>query len=122
MTLKIQNGEEFWTVGRSKNFPTFVLRCSRWSAFLESGRVSPFLPKNRNFPEFFLVKRKFVHFFHLKSTPSDRISTVGNLVSPIAWSQSEAPPEEQQREFDSKVRRSLPQLHPTDMQVYRGRF
>lgn len=85
-------------LGGAWTFLTFVLRCSRWSAFLESGRVSPFLPKNRNFE--LSVTKENSYFFHFKAKPP------GGQVYPHyphVPSQSGEPCEEQQGDFDSKA-------------------
>lgn len=58
----------FQSLNTQFNFLTFVLRWSKWSAFLESGRVSPFFPGTRNISDIFLPKgRLYKCFFLLKS-------------------------------------------------------
>lgn len=64
------------TVHIQLNFLTFVLRCSKWSASLESGRVSPCFPGTRNFPEVFPPQRKVVYIFSSKKSFLDRMESL----------------------------------------------
>ena len=58
----------FQSLNTQFNFLNFVLRWSKWSAFLESGRVSPFFPGTRNISDIFLPEgRLYKCFFLLKS-------------------------------------------------------